>query len=220
MNKIQPAAGAPMNYYYFLRRMSFLTSAVLLSTTCAHAHHLMGGKTPSTFADGLLSGLGHPLIGPDHLAFLLAIGIAIGVGGLNLALALVFVITSGIGVALHVDAVDLPGAEIIVAASVLLAGMLLVRGRPLPTIVWAGFFTIAGLFHGYAFGESIVGAESSPLAAYLSGLVVIQSTLMTLVALFSRWIGARVSEFAPRLVGAGITGVGLTVLIGQLLPTA
>ena len=27
----------------------------------------MGGKTPSTFAEGLLSGLGHPVIGPDHL---------------------------------------------------------------------------------------------------------------------------------------------------------
>src|SRR5438270_774512 len=70
INKIQRVAGAPMNCYfplmnyYFLRRMSFLTSGFLLSTTCAHAHHLMGGKTPSTFADGLLSGLGHPLIGP------------------------------------------------------------------------------------------------------------------------------------------------------------
>ena len=28
------------------------------------AHHLMGGKTPSTFAEGIASGLGHPIIGP------------------------------------------------------------------------------------------------------------------------------------------------------------
>jgi len=37
----------------------------------------MGGKTPSTFADGILSGLGHPIIGPDHLAFLIALVLAI-----------------------------------------------------------------------------------------------------------------------------------------------
>src|SRR5262249_29863369 len=50
-----------------------------LFTTSAFAHHVMGGKTPSTFVEGLLSGTGHPVIGPDHLAFLLAIGIAVGV---------------------------------------------------------------------------------------------------------------------------------------------
>ena len=122
-----------MNYYYFLSRMSFLTSGFLLSTSCAHAHHLMGGKTPSTFADGLLSGLGHPLIGPDHLAFLLAIGMAIGVGGLNPALALVFVVTSGMGVALHVNAVDLPAPKLSSPAPCCLRGCSScagVRSRP------------------------------------------------------------------------------------------
>jgi urease accessory protein len=39
----------------------------------------MGGKTPSTFVDGILSGVGHPIIGPDHLAFVVALGIAVGV---------------------------------------------------------------------------------------------------------------------------------------------
>jgi urease accessory protein len=54
----------------------------------------MGGKMPSTFGEGLLSGLGHPVIGPDHLAFLVAVGIAVGVGGLSLALPIVFVAAS------------------------------------------------------------------------------------------------------------------------------
>ena len=38
-----------------------------------------------------------------------------------------------------------------------------------------GLFALAGLLHGYALGESIVGAEPAPLAAYLIGLAVIQS---------------------------------------------
>jgi urease accessory protein len=41
---------------------------VALLAEPAFAHHLMGGRTPSTFADGLLSGLGHPIIGLDHFA--------------------------------------------------------------------------------------------------------------------------------------------------------
>ncbi len=40
----------------------------------ALAHHPMGGVTPATFADGLLSGLGHPVIGLDHFAAVIAVG--------------------------------------------------------------------------------------------------------------------------------------------------
>ena len=97
----------------------------------------MGGKIPTTFVEGFLSGLGHPVIGPDHLAFLLAIGVAVGVGGLNLVLPSLFVVASAIGVTLHVNGVNLPGAEIVVAVSVLFAGFLIARGRALPVSLWA-----------------------------------------------------------------------------------
>jgi urease accessory protein len=81
-------------------------------------------------------------------------------------------------------------------------------------------FAVAGLFHGYAFGESIFGAETSLLVAYLLGLILIQSALTIGTALFVRWRGGGVSELSPRLAGAAIIGVGLTVLIGQLIPGA
>jgi len=197
-----------------------LVAALSLFATSAFAHHVMGGKTPSTFVEGLLSGVGHPVIGPDHLAFLLAIGIAVGVGGLNLALPALFVVASATGVVLHVNGINLPGAEIGVAASVLLAGFLLALGRALSVWIWAALFVVAGLFHGYAFGESIVGAETSPLHAYLLGLILVQSALTVATALFARRRGGGVSELTPRLAGAAIIGVGLTVLIGQLIPGA
>jgi urease accessory protein len=162
----------------------------------------MGGKMPSTFGEGLLSGLGHPVIGPDHLAFLIAVGLAVGVGGLSLALPIVFVAASAMGVVLHVNGFDLPGAELIVASSVVLAGFLIARGRELPLAVWAALFGLAGLAHGYAYGESIFGAEPTPLWAYLLGLVVIQSALTVGVALATRRTGATASAVAPRLAGA------------------
>ena len=203
-----------------LRRAALAVAPLLCMTASASAHHVMGGKTPATFFEGLISGLGHPVIGPDHLAFLLAIGVAVGVGGLNLVLPALFVIASAIGVTLHVNGVNLPGAEILVAISVLLAGVLIARGRALPVSLWAVLFATAGLFHGYAFGESIVGAERSPLHAYLLGLIIVQSALTIGTALFVRRKGGGVTALAPRLAGAVIIGVGLTTLIAQLIPGA
>ena len=200
-----------------LRRAVLASIPLVLAAAPASAHHVMGGRTPATFLEGLLSGLGHPVIGPDHLAFLLAVGLVVGVGGLNLALPAVFVAATAIGVVVHVNGVGLPATEIIVALSVLLAGVLIARGRALPAPLWVAIFAVAGFFHGYAFGESIFGAEPSPLGAYLLGLVVIQGVLTVGFALVARRLCAGISEPASRLAGAAIVGVGFTALIGQLV---
>jgi len=211
--------GDHMNASSFQRTAFLALSALVLSTAPAFAHHMMGGAMPSTFGQGLLSGLGHPVIGPDHLAFLIAVGVAVGVGGLNLALPVLFVAASAIGVALHVNGMNFPGAELIVASSVVIVGVLIARGRELPLAAWGALFGLAGIAHGYAYGESIFGAEPTPLGAYLLGLVVIQSAVAVGVAVLCRRSGATVSTFAPRLAGAVVIGVGLAALIGQLTPS-
>jgi urease accessory protein len=66
-----------------IRCASLVGAGLVATASTASAHHLMGGKTPSTFTDGILSGVGHPIIGPDHLAFLVALGIAVGVARLS-----------------------------------------------------------------------------------------------------------------------------------------
>src|SRR5215469_6737355 len=135
-------------------RCAALVAAGLFATTgTASAHHLMGGKIPSTFTEGILSGIGHPIIGPDHLAFLVALGIAVGVGRLSLVTPFLFLAAMACGVAAHVAAVNIPAAELIVAVSVLTAGVLLVLDRRITASAWAAIFTIAGFFHGYAYGE-------------------------------------------------------------------
>lgn len=203
-----------------LGRIAFLAILCLFAASPASAHHAMGGEMPTTFGQGFLSGLGHPVIGLDHFAFLVAVGVAVGAGGLSLTLPVVFVAASAIGVGYHVYGGELPGAELIVAGSVVLAGALIASGRDLSLPVWGALFGLAGLAHGYAYGESIFGAEPAPLWAYLLGLVVIQSALSVGVALLTRQTGAGVSAVAPRLAGAVVLGVGLTALVGQLLPGA
>lgn len=185
----------------------------------ARAHHVMDGALPATFLQGLLSGLGHPLIGPDHLAFVVAMGIAAGAGGLSLSLPGLFVAASMVGVMLHVQAVSLPSVELAVAASVLLIGALVAWGRAQRAGGWAGlwaaFFALAGVFHGHAFGESIVGAEPAPLSAYLIGLAIVQAVLATAVALVAR--RSRADAVKPRLAGAAVALIGIAFLVGQFL---
>jgi urease accessory protein len=184
----------------------------------ASAHHLMGGKIPSTFAEGIASGLGHPIIGPDHMAFLVALGIAVGVSGLSFATPFLFLVAMACGVAAHVAAFNIPAAEVIVALSLVIAGVLLALNWRIAASGWAALFSMAGFFHGYAYGESIYGAETTPLAAYLVGLVAVQTVLVLAIAFATRaaWT---VSAIGPRLVGAAISGVGFTVLAGQIIPT-
>lgn len=199
------------------RTAFFALAALLLTAVPAAAHHPMDGALPSTFSQGLLSGFGHPVIGLDHLAFLIAVGVAVGVGGLNLGLPVLFVAASALGVGIHVGGFGLPGAELIVALSVAIVGLLLARGRAIPLAGWAALFGLAGLAHGYAYGESIFGAEPTPLGAYLLGLVIVQSALSVGVAWICRHRDMDVSAIAPRLAGAVVLGIGLTAVIGQLI---
>jgi urease accessory protein len=156
------------------------------------------------------------VIGLDHLAFIVAMGVVVGIAGLNLAIPALFIVASAMGVAAHVRGVSLPGAEILVALSVLLAGGLIAFGRSMQASVWTALFVVAGLIHGYAFGESIYGAEASPLVAYLVGLVIVQAAVATGAALIARRSSAAAVE--PRLAGAAIAGIGIAILAGQLLP--
>jgi urease accessory protein len=201
-------------------RAPFLAAAFLLVAAPASAHHVMGGKLPSTWIEGFLSGLGHPLIGPDHLAFLIAVAIVVGACALSLALPVVFVAAMAAGVGLHVSGTAIPAAETLVALSTLTAGCLIVRARPLPVVVWICLFAAAGLVHGYAFGETIYGAERAPLGAYLLGLALVQIALTVGVAVLVRRMHTRFAELAPRLAGAAVCGIGFAALIGQLIPGA
>ena len=144
-------------------------------------------------------------------------GVACGVARLNIAIPALFIVFSAIGVALHVRGVTLPMTEFLVALSVVIAGVMIASGRSLQALIWAALFVVAGFAHGYAFGVSIFGAEASPLAAYLVGLVIVQAAIATGVAVLARRSAAAAVQ--SRLAGAAIAGIGIAILAGQLLPT-
>jgi urease accessory protein len=130
-----------------------------------------------------------------------------------------FVAASALGVALHLYGFSLAGAELLVAASVLVIGASIARGITLAPTAWAGGLTVAGFLHGYAYGESIFGAEATSVVAYLVGLVMIQSAVAIGIALFCRRLASDGQSLAPRLAGAVVAGIGIAMLGGQIFPS-
>jgi urease accessory protein len=101
-------------------------AAASSSADSALAHHVMGGGTPATFADGLLAGLGHPVIALDHLAAVIAVGILAASQPRGAALVIGYVLATVIGAAAHIGEATAAGAEILVALSVIALGLVLV----------------------------------------------------------------------------------------------
>ena len=203
-----------------MHRIFAAAALVIALIEPALAHHVMDGKLPVTFGQGLLSGLGHPIIGLDHLAAVLAVGALAAAHRAGLALALGYVVAMIVGVAIHLQGVTLTGAELLVALSVILLGVLLARKSIVQSGALLGLFALAGLLHGYVMGESIVGAEQAPLAAYLIGLTLIQSAIAVGAMYAAKFVLARREPLTLRLAGATIAGIGIAILVQQIVPAA
>jgi urease accessory protein len=182
----------------------------------AWAHHFMGGGLPQTFAQGLLSGLGHPVIGLDHAAFIVAAGFLLAVidGGMWGVLALIG--GSLFGAALHLSGVGVPGNEAGVALSVVLIGGLVLARRRIELPWLSGGLALAGVLHGYAYAETIFGAEAAPLAAYLIGFSLVQLGIAAAAFLAHRRLIAARETWAKPVsagLGAAVGVIGMAFLL-------
>jgi urease accessory protein len=186
-----------------------LAGAAVLAAAPALAHHPMGGATPRTLTEGLLSGLAHPVIGPDHLAFVIGIGILSASARHGWALPAIFLVAGALGTALHLGGAGVPGSEWLVAGSVVLMGAAIWLYGRLSAAPTAGLCAVGGILHGYALAESIVGAEPSPLGAYLIGLAAIQLTL----ALVVREATRRFVAFRPALASKAAMAASVAVAL-------
>lgn len=192
-------------------------AAATLSAGPALAHHVMDGSLPATFTDGLLSGLGHPVIGLDHFAAVVAVGCLAAAHPRGAGLVIGFVLAMMAGVAAHLQGATVPGAEMVVTGSVVVLGVILLARRDLSAVAALVLFVAVGWVHGYALGESIFGAEQTPLLAYLIGLAVIQ-TGIALAAMRVARLLTQQDAVRLRLVGAGIAGMGIAFLVQQVVP--
>lgn len=201
MTKLRLSAALPIGVAAF----------ALLAAAPASAHHLMDAfqLTPSPLS-GLLSGLGHPLLGPDHLLFLLALGLV----GLQrptrwvLGLLATGLAASLLGLALP----GLPGAEVLVALSLVVVG--LVQLGLLPAALLLPAFAL----HGYVLSDAVLGWEPAPVGFYLLGLLISQGLLLAgSLTLVRRW-AAGLSGANLRLAAGVLIGVGASFTWTALVP--
>ncbi|MBX2856774.1 MAG: HupE/UreJ family protein [Rhodobacteraceae bacterium] len=158
-----------------------------LAATSALAHSTEG------VASGFVSGLLHPVLGPDHMLAMIAVGLWGAQLGMPLMIALpiAFPMVVALGGLLGVLGVVLPGVEIGIAMSALLLGLAVAMAFRAP--VWLAVALVAAfaVFHGHAHGQELPEA-ASPLP-YGLGFVLSTGLLHMLgvaIGLLHEWRGA------------------------------
>ncbi len=187
--------------------LGILVPLFFLLTFSAHpslAHHPFGMGNSSELSpwQSLLSGIGHPLLGPDHLFFLLGIALV----GLKRTKKWVFpLLAAGLAGSSFVQLQPLPyslapWAEALVSLSLAIEGLIVLNRLSSKWLL--PMFAL----HGYLLGSTIVGAEPTPLIGYFLGLLLAQAALLLLVT--------SVSERIIKSIGANGRILTAGILIG------
>ena len=201
----------------FAERFRPVSAAMLLllaGASPAFAHHPFEGVEASQLApiQGLISGLGHPLLGPDHLLFLVALTFL----GLKRPLRWVLpLLAVGLGGSLMSQLLPLTPslsaiAEVGVALSLAVEG--LIGLGVIPSVV---LFPLIAL-HGYLLGSMVVGAEPTPLLAYGAGLLISQGAVLLFATAVSRQLGVWMGHQGRRIAALAWIGIGAALAFSAL----
>ncbi len=195
-----------------------LTTVFALAATPALAHHPLAGAPMETFTHGVLSGVGHPILGFDHLFFIVAVGIAAAFTGRALTAPLGFVAGMLGGCFLVMGGVALPAVELVIAASLVIAGAVLMSGRALSLVVCMALFGALGVFHGWAFGATLTGQEGGVGGMVVLGYLIGLAATQWAIAVGAGWaisrLGAMAADAMPaRLAGGVVAGAGAFLVL-------
>ena len=188
----------------------------------ALAHHPLGGMPMETFAHGMLSGIGHPLLGFDHLFFVLAVGLAALYTGHRFTAPAAYIVAMLAGCLMMSLGVGLPAKEIVIGLSLLALGAVVLSGRAMSILPAVIVFAAFGMFHGSAFGDSMAAQEAGfgapVLVGYLLGLGVLQYAIAVAAGTVALklWKATESTAMETRLAGAVVAGVGMFLTLENL----
>ncbi|MEZ5608715.1 MAG: HupE/UreJ family protein [Burkholderiaceae bacterium] len=185
-----------------LSLLALLTPALAFAHAGALADHAHAG-----FAAGLL----HPLTGADHLAAMLAVGVwsALAIRPVWLA-PLTFVAMLLAGALAAQAGVTPPGVEPMIAASLLVLGLLVATRAPVPRAAAAALCGVFALFHGAAHGAELGG--SSTAWAALGGMVLTTAALHATGIGLGEWVLAH-RRWLTRVGGTAVATLGAFMLM-------
>lgn len=195
----------------------FLIAACAISTLArAHIGH-ESGEAAHSHASAFIGGFLHPLTGLDHLAAMVAVGLWSALAARRawpdlLWAPIGFAAMLLAGALLGLQGVQLPAVEPMIAASLLVLGLLVLTRWRVPGVVAATLVGTFAVFHGLAHGHELAGgANALPVVAGM-----LAATLLLHVAgMAAGWVLRHANVWVPRLAGAGVAVFGLA-LLGRL----
>ncbi|SFQ65278.1 urease accessory protein [Variovorax sp. OK605] len=185
-----------------------LLAAVL--PLAASAHTGVDGGMHHGFTTGFL----HPLTGADHLAAMVAVGLWSALAARRawpdlLWAPLAFAGMLLVGALMGLAGVQLPAVEPMIAASLLVLGLLVVTRVHLPAVVATAVVGVFAVFHGVAHGYEL--ASEGGAALTLAGMVG-ATVLLHVAGIALGWSLRRANAWLPRVAGAAVVGLGATLL--------
>ena len=163
-----------------MNNLSFLFIVLILPKD-VFAHHPLNGEIMENFNDGFLSGIGHPILGLDHLLFIIGVGLISFLSKRFLNFSFTFIGGTILGLVSMIWGLYLPFYEIMISFTLLLLGYLILATRQ---IRYDGLlFTLFGVFHGWAYGaifSNDVKLNIDVLFGYSLGLLFTQLTIVIL----------------------------------------
>lgn len=179
--------------------------ALLALSAGAQAHLGADAGTHHPNAGGgagaaLMAGLAHPFSGLDHLLVMLSVGVWSAQSQRRWWPApLAFAVLLGVGAVLAGSGFVLPAVEPVIAASLLVVGLLLAARQAMP--IWASVALVGGfaLFHGAAHATELAGF-GAPASALL-GMVLGTASLHGLGVILGRQLRGR-AAWVARLTGS------------------
>ncbi|RYF35249.1 MAG: HupE/UreJ family protein [Comamonadaceae bacterium] len=163
---------------------------------------------------GLVAGFMHPLTGADHLAAMVAVGLWSALTARRawpdlLWAPLAFAGMLLVGALMGLAGIQLPAVEPMIAASLLVLGLLVVNRTHMPAVAAAIVVGGFAIFHGLAHGHEL--ANASGAAMTLAGMVG-ATLLLHAVGIAIGWALRHANVWLPRIAGAAVVVFGAVLL--------
>jgi urease accessory protein len=186
----------------------FLASFLVLLAFPALAH------TGAGYGGGFVAGFTHPILGWDHVAAMVAVGLwgaFLGSPAIWI-LPVVFPLVMAVGAAAGIAGLPLPAVETGIALSAVVLGLMIVLAARPPLWIAAVIVGAFAIFHGYAHGTELPATVNA--FAYAVGFVVSTGLLHLIGIAFGLLVKWPAGRIAVRGAGGLISLAGVGFLAG------
>jgi urease accessory protein len=161
---------------------------------------------------GFLGGLAHPVLGPDHLAAMVAVGLwgaFLGPPAI-FALPIVFPLVMAAGAVLAIAGLPLAGVETGIAVSAVVLGLMVAAAARPPLWIASAIVGAFAVFHGYAHGAEL--PADADAVAYCLGFVMATGLLHLAGITLGLLVGRPAGRAGVRALGGLIACAGAAFL--------